>query len=598
MSGLCALHNILATSTQSRPCFPPSMQLQTLPSAAPAAPATLAKARPWDRVVRKCAAGPFVDPSAHEETLRRAKVLLSPEHTMLEVGCGTGTTALQLAGFAHQLPVAGVLPRLIFMARDKLAGHAREQRRFGLADAASLLARGEQHEAVQAHAVQHHFAGLDRGFDAATLSLKSEGSFVSGTACLTGVNPITPRMFARITRALDGAPEVPVVGAIRLLVCAALAISGCCFWTSSFAQSALVHVQGEDGQREAYFANFAVVMSRTPADKLLGPTSVRQLDTVVVYESAAKPEFSALRLQFECVVKYPYDGKKVPPQPAFDAPVTVRVGDGSWMLRREDLKSEPLPPGTWRTSSSPVLLKLHKVACHEDVMRGAMVKAARANNDLNVFRSEIRKIGLPEDLQLVTQQTAAEYLDFSWWVLWHGAKRPDPSGKWSRRPTKKELQEAQAQMAQIQRQVDAMVAGMKPGLETDLRQLEARFAFDEAAADLRRGRAMSRNERLMLSAWEGKTDTEVGAAFGAPVVSTAGGLRFLSYGKEFDNRVVVGNRKGAVWEEGMYESCNVQFVMLLDDKQLLRVADVRIWANSSQGGQVMFACVGLLEAPR
>ncbi len=109
---------------------------------------------------------------------------------------------------------------------------------------------------------------------------------------------------------------------------------------------------------------------------------------------------------------------------------------------------------------------------------------------------------------------------------------------------------------------------------------------------------MSRNERLMLTAWEGRTDTEVGAALGAPLVSAAGRLRFLSYGKEFDNRVVVANRKGAVWEEGMVESCNVQFVMLPDDRQVLRVADVRIWADSSQGGQVMFACTGLLEAPR
>lgn len=109
---------------------------------------------------------------------------------------------------------------------------------------------------------------------------------------------------------------------------------------------------------------------------------------------------------------------------------------------------------------------------------------------------------------------------------------------------------------------------------------------------------MSRNERLMLTAWEGRTDTEVGAALGAPLVSAAGRLRFLSYGKEFDNRVVVANRQGAVWEEGMVESCNVQFVMLPDDRQVLRVADVRIWADSSQGGQVMFACTGLLEAPR
>lgn len=381
-------------------------------------------------------------------------------------------------------------------------------------------------------------------------------------------------------------------------LCAAVALAACGFSTPGFAQSALVHVQGEPGNREAYYADFAVVLDRTPADRLLGPTSVRQLDTVIVYESADKPEFGALRLQFECVVKYPFDGKTIPKQPAFDAPVRVRVGEGSWKLRREDLKSEPLPAGEWRSSSSPVLLKLHKIACHEDVMRGAMVKAARRNNDMAVFREEIRKIGLPEDLQLVGQQTAPEYLDFSWWVLWSGAKRPDPSGKWSRRPTRQELEDARAQMAQIQRQVDQIAGLIKPGLEQNIQQMDAKFAVQKAAAEIRGGRSMSRNERLMLSAWEGKTDTEVGAAMGAPLVSGAGKLRFLSYGREFDNRVVVGNRKGAVWEEGLYENCNVQFVMHPDDRNVLRVADVRIWTNSNQVGQVMFACTGLLEAPR
>lgn len=378
-------------------------------------------------------------------------------------------------------------------------------------------------------------------------------------------------------------------------------IAAVCAWPSGvMAQSALVHVQGDEGSREAYYANFAVVMDRTPADKLLGPISVRQLDTTIVYESPDKPEFSELRLQFECVVKYAYDGKTVPKQPAFDAPVKVRVGEGSWKLRREDLKNEALPGGEWRTSASPVLLKLHKIACHEDVMRGVMVKAAKANNDMGIFRREIRKIGLPEDLQLVGQQMNVEYLDFSWWVLWSGAKRPDPSGKWSRRPTQKELEDAKAQMAQIQRQVDQLAGLVRPRLEQNVNRMDAQFAFQQLAADVRKDRRMSRNERLMLSVWEGKTENDVALALGAPLVSGAGNLRFLSYGQEFDNRVVVGNNKGAVWEEGLYASCNVQFVLHPDAKNLARVVDVRIWTHSNQGwgGGGGFTCDGLLETPR
>jgi len=207
-------------------------------------------------------------------------------------------------------------------------------------------------------------------------------------------------------------------------------------------------------------------------------------------------------------------------------------------------------------------------------------------------------IGLPQDLQLVGQQTAPEFLDFAWWVLWSGAKRPDPSGRWSSRPTKQELAQAQAQMAQIQRQVDQLAGQVRPALERDLRAGDAQWARQQAAAEIRKGRAMSRNERLMLTAWEGRPESEVAATMGAPVVSEAGGLRFLSYGREFDNRVVVGNRQGAVWEEGVYEHCNVQFVLHAPDGQVARVADVRIWTGANRIGQVVFACTGLLEAPR
>lgn len=376
-----------------------------------------------------------------------------------------------------------------------------------------------------------------------------------------------------------------------------LILGSCFFAPQVFAQSVLVHIQGDEGSREAYFTNFGVVMDRTPADKLLGPANVKQLDTTVVYESPDKPEFSSLRLQFECVVKYAYDGKDIPKQPAFDAPVKVRIGEYSWKLRREDLKNEDLPAGDWRTSSSPVLLKLQKIACNDDVLRSAIIKTAKAKDNGEIFRSEIPKIGLPSDLQLVGGQNASDYLDFAWSVLWSGAKRPDPSGKWSRRPTKKETEEYRAQMAQLQKQYDQFAAGIKPQLEANLKQMDAKFTFHKIAADIRGGRKLSRNETHMLAVWEGKTEQDVAAKMGAPIVSSAGNLHFLSYGQEFDNRVIVGNRQGAVWEEGLYEHCNVQYVLHPDDKNIFRVADVRIWTGSNRIGQVVFACDGLLDVP-
>ncbi len=367
---------------------------------------------------------------------------------------------------------------------------------------------------------------------------------------------------------------------------------------AGWAQSLLVHVQGEPGSREAYYADVTVVADRTPPDKLLGTTSVRQLDTVVVYEQADRPEFSVLRLQFECVNKFSLQpGKPPPSQPAADAPVRARLGEQSWMLRREDLKSAPLSAGPWREAASPVLLKLHKLACHEDLLRSALVNAARQAKDPAALDRELAKVGLPVGMQPLASGTAPDFLNFSWGVLWFDAPRPDPSGRWSSRPTQQQREAHRERLEAVRQQYDKLASDLKPQLEANLQRMDQEFDLQRRAAELRKGRRLTRNESLMLSVWEGRSEAEVASALGAPAVSQSGGLRFLSYGREFDRRVVVGNRQGAVWEEGLYESCNVQFVMLADAQQVYRVGDVRIWAGSNQG-QVRFACIGLLETPR
>jgi len=54
----------------------------------------------WDRGARKYARGAVADPAGYERTLDRTRGLLRPDHGVLELGCGTGSTALRLAGAA------------------------------------------------------------------------------------------------------------------------------------------------------------------------------------------------------------------------------------------------------------------------------------------------------------------------------------------------------------------------------------------------------------------------------------------------------------------------------------------------------------------
>jgi hypothetical protein len=361
-----------------------------------------------------------------------------------------------------------------------------------------------------------------------------------------------------------------------------------------FSQSALVHIQGEKGNREAYFADFGVVFDRTPINQIGGPITIKRMNTTIVFENAAKPEFTVLFLEFECPPDRPIEPEKkiVTQAVAFDKTIKFRIADQSWNLRREDLKSAPVQTSDFITTSSPPLLKFRQIACTQDLIS----KVAIASKNENELLAQFKKLGIADDIQLVADGSQ-EHLEFAWSVLWGYSNRPDPSGKWSTRPTKKQKAEYVAKMDVIQKQINELATTQATKIKANLKEMDAKSDFHKIAAAIRGNRSLSRNERHMLTVWEGKSETDVAAKMGSPAYADVGQLRFLNYGNEYDNRVVVANNKGAVWEQGLYENCNVQFVLHTDSNKQFRVADVRITTNSNQIGAVVFACNGLLEAP-
>jgi len=46
----------------------------------------------------------------------------------------------------------------------------------------------------------------------------------------------------------------------------------------AFAFGAILHYQGKEGDREAYFADLRVIANRTPANQIMGKTEIREID--------------------------------------------------------------------------------------------------------------------------------------------------------------------------------------------------------------------------------------------------------------------------------------------------------------------------------
>ena len=76
----------------------------------------------WDKTAGRCAKMPIRDVEAYEYTLERTRSYLAKTDGVLELGCGTGSTALLLAGSVAGITGNDISPNMIGIARAP--GHA------------------------------------------------------------------------------------------------------------------------------------------------------------------------------------------------------------------------------------------------------------------------------------------------------------------------------------------------------------------------------------------------------------------------------------------------------------------------------------------
>jgi hypothetical protein len=164
------------------------------------------KARFWDRIAVKCAADPIADMAGCEATLRRVQGLLSADQDVLEIGCGTGTTALRLAPNTGRLLATDVSAGMIAIAREKLAAEPVPQLDFAVADADEPVAGQGEYDVVLAFNLLHLVTDLDRALGLAAQVLRPGGLLISKTACISEMNPLIPYLALPLMRALGKAP--------------------------------------------------------------------------------------------------------------------------------------------------------------------------------------------------------------------------------------------------------------------------------------------------------------------------------------------------------------------------------------------------------
>ena len=108
----------------------------------------------WDKIAPRYAEKRVGDPVAYEANLLRVRALLKTTDRILEIGCGTGSTALRLAPVVAHITATDISRGMIDIAQSKLGPDALPNISFRQADASELI-EGHPFDVICAFSLLH-----------------------------------------------------------------------------------------------------------------------------------------------------------------------------------------------------------------------------------------------------------------------------------------------------------------------------------------------------------------------------------------------------------------------------------------------------------
>lgn len=144
----------------------------------------------WDRIARKYAADPIADMGGYEKTLERTQSYLGSGDTVLEFGCGTGSTALRLAPHVARMIATDISSEMIAIAREKAEAQGCTNVEFMRAPLIDGAVAETGLDAALAYSVLHLVSDRRALLVRLHSMLKPGGLFISKTPCLSEMNPL------------------------------------------------------------------------------------------------------------------------------------------------------------------------------------------------------------------------------------------------------------------------------------------------------------------------------------------------------------------------------------------------------------------------
>ncbi|MEM8501220.1 MAG: class I SAM-dependent methyltransferase [Pseudomonadota bacterium] len=151
---------------------------------------TYPDARFWDRMADRYSKKSVPDQQVYAEKLAKTDRLLKPSDHVLEIGCGTGSTAIHHASQVTQIVAIDYSERMIEIARRKAREADINNAKFLVSTISDLPTSGEEYDVVLAHSVLHLVPDPLATLNTISQLLKPGGLFITTVPCIGEFFPL------------------------------------------------------------------------------------------------------------------------------------------------------------------------------------------------------------------------------------------------------------------------------------------------------------------------------------------------------------------------------------------------------------------------
>ncbi len=143
----------------------------------------------WDKIAEKYAAKPIEDEAAYQKKLQVTRDYFRPDMEVLEIGCGTGGTAILHAPHVRHIRAIDFSANMLAIARGKAEAETIQNVTFEQASIEDLDVPEQSLDMVLGLSILHLLRDRESAISRVYKMLKPGGYFVTSTVCIGDSKP-------------------------------------------------------------------------------------------------------------------------------------------------------------------------------------------------------------------------------------------------------------------------------------------------------------------------------------------------------------------------------------------------------------------------